>query len=140
MAHGPSTILGQLTSDRQDLGHLLGGELAGRSWTRQVRQELLHGAAQSVEPLAAFDKDQAVEGVGPAPPPQAGGVPLAAQDLGNGLVVASVESKEDHAGALGDRLGAGAGARKGLEDFLLPLADNDLGCLPWHGVFSVKSG
>jgi hypothetical protein len=72
-----------------------------------------------VQPLAALDEDQAVEGVGPASPPQADRVAAPAKGLGDGLVVEAVEGKRYHGGALGEGLGAGTGTGKGAEDLLL---------------------
>ena len=89
--------------------------------------------------LAAFDEDQALEGVGPPSPPDADGMAFTVEALRNGFIVQAVDGKQDHACALGEGLGTRAGAGHGLQDLLLPFRDNDLGGPPWHSSYLPKS-
>src|SRR5205823_723435 len=111
VGHRPTAVLGGLTGHRQDRGDLLRCKLAGAAGARPVAEQSLDRPKQGRILLATFDEDQALEGAGPASPPDAHGMPLTAEAPRDGFVVQPVEGQQDHAGAL--REGLGAGARTG---------------------------
>src|SRR5207244_1767631 len=90
--------------------------------------------------LAAFDQDQTPESRGPAPPPNADGMPFATEAGSDLLVVPALESEQDHVCPLGEGLSAGARTRHGLQDILLAFGNNDLGGPPWHGTILPSVG
>ncbi len=132
MRHRPATLLGIFAGDGQDPGDLLGGELARRTAPGRVAQQRLERARQGGWLLAAFDQDQAIEGVGPAVPPGADRMAFTSDLLGDVLVREAVEGQEDHACPLRDGLGTGAGPGHEVQDGLLPFGDDELARPPWH--------
>ena len=109
MSHRSTARSGVLAGDGQDLRDLLGGELARGTAPGPVAQDRLDGARQGGRLLAAFDRDQALEGRGPAVPPGADRMTFTSDLPGDVLVGEAVERQEDHPCPLGDGLRAGPG-------------------------------
>jgi hypothetical protein len=132
MRHRSTALLGVLAGDGWDLRDLLGGELARGTAPGPVARQSLDRARQGGRLLAAFDQDQALEGIGPAVPPWADRMTFTSDVLGDVRVGEAVEGQEDHPCPLGDGLRTGAGARHAVQDRLLPSRDDELACPPWH--------
>src|SRR5215218_4533053 len=107
----------------EDLCDLLGGELARGTAPGQVAEQSLDGVRQGGRLLAAFDQDQALEGVGPSVPPWADRMTFTSDIPGDVLIGEAVEGQEDHPCPLGDGLRTGPGTCHALQDRLLPFGD-----------------
>src|SRR5262245_60611337 len=83
--------------------------------------------------LAAFNQDQPLDCLDPAPPPDARRVAFAADAVSDVLVVVALKGEQNHACPLGEGLGTGTGAGHGLKNLLLTFRENDLGSPSWHG-------
>jgi hypothetical protein len=82
--------------------------------------------------LAAFDQDQAIEGLGPAVTPGSDRMAFASDSRGDVVVAEAVEGQEDDPRPLGKGLGAGPGPGHGAQDGLLAFGDDELTRPPWH--------
>ena len=132
MGHGSTARLGLLAGDGQDPRDLLGGELARRTAPGEIAQQSLDLAREGGSLLAAFDQDQAIEGIGPAATPGSDRMAFASDSRGDVLVAEAIEGQEDHPRPLGQGLGAGTGPGHGSQDGLLAFGDDELTCPPWH--------
>ena len=130
--HRATRILGRLTGDRDDPGDLIGSERARTPGPGVVTQDIFDRRLQGRGTFEALDADQGVEGVSPTPPPDPDAVPLAPEVVGDRSVLPAAEGEQDDLGSLCQPPRAGAGPNPPLEDLLLPLGDDHLGCLPWH--------
>jgi hypothetical protein len=111
---------------------LLGGELARGAGTWGVGQQLPDGLTQGGQIFGAFDADEAVEGGGPARPPDADLMTFQIHYRGDLLVELAGEGQQDEGGALAEEQRLGTRAAEGGEDLLLAFRDDNLGCLAWH--------
>jgi hypothetical protein len=132
VGHGATARLGIFASDGQDLGDLLGGELARGTAPGSVAQQVLDRGRQRGRLLAALDQDQTRKRIGPAVPPGADRMTFTADMPGDILVADSIERQKDHPCPLGDGLRTSAGTDQSLEDGLLPFRDDELARPPWH--------
>src|SRR5262245_44668065 len=132
MRHRSAAVLGVFAGDGEDLCVLLGGELARGTTPGQVAEQSLDGVRQGGWLLAAFDQDEALEGIGPSVPPWADRMPFTSDLPGDVLVGEAVEGQEDDPCPLGDSLRTGAGTCQGSQDRLLPFGDDELARPPWH--------
>jgi hypothetical protein len=114
VGHRPAALFGVFTSDGQDLGDLLGGELARAAWAGQVGKQVLDGVTQGGKSLTTLDEHEAVEGTGPAAPPDARTVTITAKAGGDVLIVQAVKGEQDHTRPQDKGLRAGAGTSEDL--------------------------
>ena len=130
---GPAGLLGGLAGDREDLGDLLRGELAGGAGAGFVGEDRFDGPAQVGFGLAALQVNEAGPGLGPASSPPSDLASSQADLLGDVFIAKAVEGQEDDGGPLPEMRGGRDGVADREEDVVLTFGDGDLGRLARHG-------
>src|SRR5205085_8987010 len=113
------------------------GEFARCTGPGFIGEDRLDGAAEFGVGLGALEVDQALEGTGPASPPDADGSLRQSDGLGDHVVAVSLEGEQDDGGALAEPRGSRDGVAQGPKDLLLTFGDGDLGGLPRHDALLV---
>src|SRR5262245_14916362 len=132
-------FLGWFAGQRQDLGDLLGRELAGIARTRFVAQHLFNGSAEVGQASRALDDCEAFPRLGPPPPPHSDGIPIEVDFPGDVLIVGSLKGPQDNGGPLREVQWSSPRMSDVLKNLLLTFRDQDSGCRPWHEIASCET-
>ena len=130
---GPARLLGGLAGDREDLGDLLRGELAGCARARCVAEDRCGGPAQVGFGLAALPINQAGPGRGPTASPPSDLESSQTHLSGDLFVAQAVKGQEDDGGSLPEMRGGSGGVSQREQNLVLTFRDRDLGRFARHG-------
>ena len=130
---GPARLRGGLAGDREDLGDLLRGELAGSARAGCVGEDRFDGPAQVGFGLAALQVNEAGPSFGPASSPPSDLASSQTNLCSDVFVAKAVKGQEDDCGPLPEMRGGSDGVSQREQDIVLTFRDRDLGRFTRHG-------
>jgi hypothetical protein len=130
--HRSTGLFHSLAGDGKDHRELLGGELTRTTAALFIRENFLDGSPEIGGFFRAFHQREPFKLLLPAPPPSPDGIVPETDDIFDLGIESPFKAEQNYLSALPELKRNRRGSTHHLQNVLLPLRDDHLGCLAWH--------